>query len=285
MVNVLVTGSSGFIGKHLVSKLQLAGFNLITISHDILENGNELRAIFANYNPRIVYNLQAYGNHSTQTDEYESIRSNIVYTHNLARIAKESKVEAFIQFGSSSEYGKKKEPMNEEDVLTPNTMYGATKASATEILHYLASDSFKVCVIRPFSIYGPGEADFRFIPTIIRAIRNQEVLTIDGNAAHDWTYIDDFINGVLVSTNVLIHGKDPFTIVNVGTGQQYTNREVYEFVRQIMRKKTKVKEAKLRSYDNRHWVADNTKLKNMGWIPQNDIILGLTHTISSYETH
>lgn len=282
MANCLITGGSGFLGKHLVKKLQQAGFTLITVSHDVLDNGNELRSIFTSYKPRLVFNFQAYGNHSSQTDEFEMIKSNIVYTHNLARISKEMGVELFVQCGSSSEYGKKDDPMSEDDILEPNTMYGATKGSATLMLKTLADKKFKVVVIRPFSIYGPGEADFRFIPTVIRKIKNKELLEIDGNAVHDWTYVDDFINGVLTVSNHMLHGTERFSIVNVGTGTQYTNREVYEFIRQIMKQKTQVKEAHMRSFDTRHWVADNTKLKDLGWITQFDIVLGLKHTVASY---
>lgn len=284
MVNCLITGSHGFLGSHLTKKLQQAGFNLITISHDILENSNEVEAIFKNYKPQLVFNLQAYGNMSAQQDEFEMLRSNIIYTHNLSRLAKLYSSKLFIQFGSSSEYGLKKDPMIETDILEPNTMYGATKGAMTGILRSTASDKMKVLVIRPFSIYGPQEAEFRFIPTVIRKIKLGEELTIDGNAAHDWTYVEDFTNGVLTATNYMLHNKDIFNIVNVGTGTQYTNREVYEFIRQIMKKKTIVKDKKFRSFDSRHWVANNSKLKGMGWIPQYDIILGLKHTIAYYNS-
>lgn len=284
MASCLISGSSGFLGKHLTKKLQQAGFNLITISHDILENSNEVEAIFKNYKPQMVFNLQAYGNMSVQQDEFEMLKSNILYTHNLSRLAKLYSTKLFIQFGSSSEYGLKKDPMIETDVLEPNTMYGATKGAMTAILHSIASDKMKALVIRPFSIYGPQEAEFRFIPTVIRKIKLGEELTIDGNAAHDWTYIEDFTNGVLTATNNILHSKEVFNIVNVGTGIQYTNREIYEFIRQIMKKKTTVKDKKFRSFDSRHWVADNMKLKEMGWIPQYDIILGLKHTIAYYNS-
>lgn len=284
MISCLLTGSSGFIGTHLVKRLQTTGFNLITISHDILENGNELRAIYHNYNPKVVINMQAYGNHSTQTDDFDMIKSNIVYTHNLAKIAKESGTYLFVQFGSSSEYGSKKDPMNEDDILEPQTMYAATKASATMILRSMASDEFKVSVVRPFSIYGPGEADFRFIPTAIRKIKYGDMLSLDANAVHDWTYIDDFTNGVLTVINHVLSAKDNYTVFNIGTGKQYTNREIFSFIQSIMKKKTKVKEMKMREHDSRHWRADNTKLKEIGWIPQYDIILGLTHTIAHYAT-
>lgn len=276
MVTCCITGSNGFIGQHLVKRLQKDGVNLINLTHDVLEDGNEVRKIFINYKPQIVYNLQAYGNHSTQLDDYDAIRSNIVFTHNLALIARDTGVQTFVQFGSSSEYGRKMEPMKETDVLEPVTMYGATKSAATTMTLSMQTPQFKVVIIRPFSVYGPGEADFRFIPTIVRCLQNKEVLTLDSMAVHDWIYIDDFVDGVLLAT------QSKENIVNIGTGVQLANIQIYRFISKIMGKSTKIKEKHLRSFDGSSWVADNTRLKSLGWLPKHDIIDGLKHTIAYY---
>jgi len=276
----VITGSRGFLGQYLVKRLQHEGIELISLTHEILANGPDVKAIFLNYRPIIVYNLQAYGNHNAQDDDYEALRSNIIFTHHLARIARESGVKYFVQFGSSSEYGTKSQPMKETDSLEPTTMYGATKAAATWILRSLSTSTFRIVVVRPFSVYGPGEADFRLIPTIINKLSTREVLNLDSNAAHDWIYIDDFIDGLMAVTTAIT--KEPLGIVNIGTGIQYTNRDIYGFISKIMRKKTRIKEARLRPFDTSSWVADNTKLKSLGWLPKHDIISGLQHTVAHY---
>ncbi|WP_232361671.1 NAD-dependent epimerase/dehydratase family protein, partial [Bacillus thuringiensis] len=63
-----------------------------------------------------------------------------------------------INFGSSSEYGNKMEPIHENMLLTPVDIYGSTKAAATILAHQIASEnSINLITLRPFGIFGESE--------------------------------------------------------------------------------------------------------------------------------
>ena len=145
-----------------------------SIPHTTLEDKRKLKAFFEycweNYRePFQIVHMASYGNHSTQRDLDKTIQANIINTVNLLEVAKDYPIESIIITGTSSEYGAKESPMSEDDLLEPDTLYAAAKASQTHLSLYLAKAyNLPLVVVRPFSVYGPGEADWRFIPTIIK---------------------------------------------------------------------------------------------------------------------
>jgi nucleoside-diphosphate-sugar epimerase len=137
--------------------------------------------------------------------------------------------------------------------------------------------------IRPFSVYGEGESMHRFIPTVIDSIVNQKELDLYPDPVHDWIYIEDFIEGVLVvADNVAkLNGK----AVNIGSGKQYTNKHVYEMLCDIARKRpleTHKKNLNRPNDTNVMWQADNTVLRKLGWQAKYTLKEGLAKTYDYY---
>jgi nucleoside-diphosphate-sugar epimerase len=130
---------------------------------------------------------------------------------------------------------------------------------------------------RLFSVYGPGEAEFRFIPTIMRCIKKGEAMNL-APGMHDWIYIDDVIDALLLlqENAPYLKGKS----VNIGTGTQYDNYDV-------VRKLCDIANVTIKSLSITHlnnlrtrysWVADNTLLKSLVWIPKVSLTEGLIKT-------
>lgn len=277
---ILLTGGNGFLGSALIARL---------LPHDLRKDDNlrlvsredyykpQFKESLESFNPQIIIHMGAFGNHSTQTDELEIFEANIVKTFLLLHATKDIPYEAFLNVGSSSEYGRKTLPMNEEDKLEPLTMYGATKASGTMLARAFAKKYDKpIVTVRPFSIYGPGEADHRFIPTVIRSLTQGEELLLDPAPYHDWTYIDDFIDGVLA----VIDHVDTLAgnAVNIGTGRQYRNQEVVSMLELITGLHTKIVKTPIKRVDSSNWVADNRTLRLCGWKPKTKLMDGLRQT-------
>jgi nucleoside-diphosphate-sugar epimerase len=189
---------------------------------------------------------------------------------------------ALINFGTSSEYGRKDKPMNEEDLLEPDTLYAASKAGATLLARAWTKIYDKpIVTVRPFSVYGPEDDWGKFIMTVINCIHSRKTLTL-AKGVHDWIYINDFIDGILTVVNHAhtLRGR----VINIGTGVQYTNEEVVRIAEKVIGKKAKVQEANLiRSYDTTvSWVADNKLLKTLGWQPKFDLRKGIEETVKYY---
>lgn len=173
-----------------------------------------------------IFHLAAYGNHFGQVDHKEILRVNILYSMNLFKASGTKKV---YNFSTSSV------------MLPTRTLYSISKQTG----EWIAGTFPNVVNIRPYSVYGPGEAEHRFIPTVCRCLRNGDRMTLDESATHDWIYISDVIDAILAGHT------------NIGTGVKRTNLEIAQKLEEISGKKLNYSPGSLRSYDNENWVAPN----------------------------
>lgn len=269
MANILITGATGFLGRSLLHRLQTPENNIWSpkrgepITQELVEK----------FQPDYIYHFAA-----EIYDTSKMIDSNILFTYNLLEATKNIDFKCFMNIGSSSEYGQKFHPMREIDVLTPRTMYEATKGSVTLLCQAYSTIYDKpIVTVRPFSVYGRWEPNHRFIPTLFSKFKNKEEISIS-IGSHDFVYIDDFIDGALqvaTSDKEKIKGD----IVNLGTGVQYSNFEVYDtfcilFGYDIPMKKL---EHKWKPYDSLNWVADISYAKEKyGYQSKYNLLEGLT---------
>ena len=125
MKRVVVTGGTGFVGANLVRRLVADGHHphllvrqgfsswrvdsirdQITIHEVGLDDADRLVAAFKEIEPTWVFHLAAHGAYSWQTDEAQMHETNILGTRNVLKAAIDQGVEAFVNTGSSSEYGR-----------------------------------------------------------------------------------------------------------------------------------------------------------------------------------
>jgi nucleoside-diphosphate-sugar epimerase len=273
----LVTGSSGFIGSHLVARLKKERFEIVRVPHENLKNIKYLKEIVKSINPTHIFHLSAYGNMSNQQDEDEIIQANYINTYNLLQATKDLPYILFLNFSTSSVYGRTHRKMREYHRLKPDTLYAATKAGGEYLCRYFRKKYQKVIVnVRPFSVYGEGEADFRLIPTLLKNDMNQKQSTVvEGN--HDWIYIDDFISAIMKlvdNSGCLCHRT-----YNIGTGIMTSNKEVAD---EITADYHYIPEKKIQ--DSEVWVADTSRMTELNWKAGTSIYDGIDKVKKSYET-
>lgn len=279
---ILITGANGFIGTHLTKRLEKEGHQVYPFPRFMFSaNEQSMRDFFKGVSIDYIYHFASYGNMAQQKDEQE-IFQNIVRTWNLLQATKNIPYKAFINIGTSSEYGKKDEPMTEDMCPATDTFYGATKVSATYLSRAFAIQHCKpIVTVRPFSVYGPGEADFRFIPQIIKHLQEGKTMNVDTQANHDWIYIDDFIDGVMCVTDNAhkLFGQ----VVNIGTGMQSSNQEIITRLEAISGKKLEVNIFdNMRENDSKIWVNGSRKLYAYDWYPKTSLTKGLKKTYEYY---
>lgn len=222
-----ITGSSGFIGSHLVRKLVADGHVVVKIPRNLLGSVAALEAAFDSVPVQIVIHLAAYGNHYNQQDAKEILRTNVLYTLNVFKAAGERKV---INVSTSS-IG-----------LAKQTLYSISKRTG----EWMAGIFHDVINVRPYSVYGPGEAEHRLIPTIIRCLRDGNRMMLDEKATHDWIYIDDVVRGIIDGVALL------------GTGYSYSNLQIVQMLESISGKRLSYDKVDgLRSYDNTVWKCES----------------------------
>jgi len=272
MNKVFISGSNGFIGSYLKNRLKAEG-----IPRKFLYSGN-LDSLLEGSDT--VIHCASYGNMSWQKEISETFDANVLSTFDLLEACRKTGVKNFIFIGSSSEYGDKSELMSEEMLPETKTMYGCTKVCGTYLTrHY--SQYMNTVTIRPFSIYGEGEDNRRFIPKLIDSILNDSPFTLmDGK--HDWLHVEDFCNAVeiIIKNMSLLNGL----VINVGSGKEFSNQDVLELINIISGKKANITIAPKKLWDSNKWVANNGKIMALGWKQKISLYDGLKRVYESKRT-
>jgi len=271
MDKVLITGGHGFIATALYNKLaKSAEIFRFTRRHNLAE--------IIDFKPNIIFHLAA-----EIKKNKDMFQTNVVLTQHLLDIAKNLKdLKAFVNVGSSSEYGRKCKPISESDFLNPDTIYEATKGAASLLCRgYAQTFNLPIITARPFTIYGPNEPDYKLIPTLYNKITQSQVIDL-ASGIHDFVYIDDFVEGlVLLSQRPAKEIKGE--VANFGTGVQTTNSEVLTMMEILLNKKAIVKHVdKMRSYDSDCWVCDPRRTRFIyDWSASTSLEVGLKKYIES----
>lgn len=310
---IAVTGAAGFIGYHLSLKLMEHGNKVIGIDNindyydpalkearlsNLKKNKNfiffktdicdfeKLNDIFLSFNPKKICHLAAQaGVRYSLENPFAYQKSNNEGFLNMMEIARRYNIKNFVYASSSSVYGNnKKLPFAESDrVEKPISLYAATKRS-NELTAHCYSHLYKIpCSgLRFFTVYGPwGRPDmalFIFTKSIIEG--KPVTLFNDGKMKRNFTYVEDIIDGVI---RVLDNPK-PNEIYNIGNDRAENLLDfIYEIEKNIGKKAIR-KLAPIQPGDVTETVADISKIKSLGYIPETNIDTGIKKFVSWYKS-
>jgi len=299
---VVLTGATGFVGANLAYRLLRDGHDvhlLLRPSHQTwrlsepgagamqrhmadLRNRDSLRTVLAPIQPDWVFHLAAYGAYPTETGIDRMIDTNLAGAAALLDVCAEIGVGAFVQTGTSSEYGYKQHAASELDILEPNSHYAVTKAAATHYCQFTARQrNIHAVTLRLYSIYGPYEQPSRLIPTlIVRALQGKLPPLVAPQTARDFVYVDDAVEAMIQVANSpsLPRGST----YNVCTGRQSTIETVVSLMRGILKVDAEPEWATMtqRAWDSEVWVGSPQALqKDLGWTAATSLETGLNRTI------
>lgn len=255
----LITGSTGFIGKRLRECLITSGFAVYDLTCDIRDL-EAVRLKVKEANPHFVFHLATYGNEPQQTDPASIYGVNVLGTANLLEaIGKDTPL---IFASTSSVYGYSIIRMKEDNALAPNSHYAIAKVCAEQMIQRHCKTA---AILRLFSVYGPGEPEYRLLPTVRSRVRHKEALeTADPEAVRDFVHVDDVVDA-------FYHFRETKGIFNIGTGRQWTVRDVAELAG-IELKNTG---ANVRPWESPCWMADIYRASDFGWEAKISFIKGL----------
>jgi nucleoside-diphosphate-sugar epimerase len=265
-MNDLVAGYHGFIGSHLVELMEKQGKKVVSIPREAIIHKDRLEAFLGPLQPFRIYYLSAYGNLHGQDDihlMYEVIVNRLL---TLLEVSKDMDCQGFITTGTTSEYGYKKEPMKEDQILVPTSFYGAAKAAATHLAQAWAIQYDKpIVVYRPASVVGVREHKIHLIPTIIRSCLYKEPMEFIPEPTHDYIAVEDVVRAIALLGEKAWECKGG--IFNVGTGRQWTNQQVLTLIENITGKKANIIGLKnMRVFEKSEtWIADSSLMNSLGW--------------------
>ncbi|MDC1424864.1 NAD-dependent epimerase [Oceanospirillaceae bacterium] len=232
MRKILVTGSAGFIGFHLIQTLLKQGCSVVGIDNlndyydpqlkhsrlDILAkngkaenyqfvimdlaNRKDIEQLFSDHQFDIVINLGAQaGVRYSIENPHAYVDSNLVGFVNILEGCRHSKVKHLVYASSSSVYGMNiRQPFSTEDrVDYPISLYAATKKS-NELMAHTYSHLYGIPTtgLRFFTVYGPmGRPDMAYF-SFTKKILSGETIDVynNGEMQRDFTYIDDIVKGI-----------------------------------------------------------------------------------------
>lgn len=214
--NILITGSSGYLGgsfiKQYQDKYQFDTFSLLTQkTKDINFNGVD-----------VVLHCAALVHQKVESSYEKYHEINVEYPVKLAKLAKENGTRQFVFISTIAVYGEELETLDEHTTCKPITSYGKSKLEAEKQLLELNDDTFVVSIIRSSMVYGkdaPGNIDslaklVKKVPIIpLGRINNKRSFIYIGNLCH---LVDEVIrlrvkHGVTASGVFLASDDEPLS--------------------------------------------------------------------------
>ena len=243
MNNVLVTGATGFIGKHLVQRLSSAGYTVFGISksggsiaeHRIIPvdmtNIQALADYCADKVFDAVFHLAAAiplsFNDSTAKD---SLMANITSTLSLLEIFRQKEWSRFIYASGSSIYGRPTihHPITEYWPALSDNFYSTGKYFG-EVLceQFRIADDLCISSLRISAPYGPGQRRETVISKFVRMALQSENITLygTGQRRQDFTYVDDVVEAFMSACQKKARG-----VFNITSGVSVSMKELAETI-------------------------------------------------------
>jgi GDP-L-fucose synthase len=193
-MNILITGSDGFIGRNLSQQLKQFGHNIYCINKNScnLLDQSSVDNFFRTNNTR--YNLIIHtaieGGRRTKIDNPDIVYNNLLMLYNL--LSYQSYYECIISFGSGAELDRRYDINSHSINRYPIDPYGLSKS----IIDKLCVIEDKLCNFRLYNCFGVDEQPDRMIRANIIRYLNKENIIIQQNRRMDFFYIDDL--GLLI---------------------------------------------------------------------------------------
>lgn len=242
-MKILVTGATGFVGRHVIQKLSNQHELYCLVRHpdaSLTRLGCSVIQADLQYtlNPSSLPEKMdaiihlASVNAAFPDQANESFAVVIASTQHLLDYGRRAGIQHFIYASSGSVYGFGTRPWREEDPLQVPTFYAVNKYCA-ELLVSSYAQCFYTCVLRLFFPYGPGQIGRR-IPMVIERIKEGKPVTIvnDGKPRINPIYIDDVVRVIEGALNL-----ERSTVVNVAGDQVVDMKELAFLIGKIMKRK------------------------------------------------
>jgi len=274
--SILITGATGFIGKHLVKKIP--NYNIA-----VDQNGKNIdlrirKEVLKIKRSDIVIHLAGKIPSEKNYSKNIFFEHNFLGTLNILEYCIKKKVKKII-FVSSYVYGNpKKNPISEKHQIKPHNTYTKSKVLSEELCKiYAEKYKIEIIILRPFNIFGNLQKDNSLISNIIKSIKNNSHITIiNKNNKRDYLFIDDLIEVIIK----LINYECKFEIFNIGSGKSYSFENIIQLFEKKSKKKIKRKYKISKENSIPKIQADITKIKKeIKWNPKYTLVEGIEKII------
>lgn len=306
-MKLLVTGGCGFIGSnfiHIMLKehddIEIINLDKLTYcgnAENLSDIKDDSRYSFVKGDicdsslvQDIMEKVDSVVNFAAETHVDRSIKypddfimTNISGVKTLLEESKKVGIERFIQIGTDEVYGSVKEGLSkEDDPLKPNSPYSATKAAGDLLaLSYYTTYEVPVIVVRSSNNFGPYQFPEKLIPLFLTNLIDGLKVPLygDGKNIRDWLFVEDNCRGI---ASILKDGKEG-EVYNIGGGKYLSNLDLTQNILNVMDKGDgSIEYVNDRPGHDRRYALDSSKIRTLGWNPENDFSENLERTVRWY---
>lgn len=291
-MRIIIIGSEGFIGQHCIKHFLRSGHQVIGCDLLNIKPAYEYFQI-SRFNPDYENIFQsncfdicinAAGNGSVPVSIEKPLLDFEANVYDNLRLLEQIRLHQptckYVYLSSAAVYGNPELPVKENNEIRPVSPYGWHKFQAEQICkEYSSLYDITTIVLRPFSVFGPGLKK-QIIWDLFNKFTKTEKVEVygTGKESRDFVFITDLIQAM---DYVLQNISNTHEVYNIASGKEIFIEEV---VNQIATKLGKSKDdyffnGFIRQGDPINWVADISKLTNIGFVPAIAFEEGLNETI------
>lgn len=301
MNSLFIAGHRGLVGSAILRELQRRGFhNLITRTHSELDltQPDAVRRFFAEARPEVVVLAAARVGGIKANNDYpvEFLLDNLKIQNNVIESAHEFDVRKLLFLGSSCIYPKfAPQPIPESALLTgalepTNDAYALAKIAGIKLCQSYAREYGRNFIsVMPCNMYGQGDnfdlETSHVLPALLRKIHEaktsnarQVVLWGTGNPRREFLFNEDLAAAAVF----LLEKYDSPEIINVGTGEDVTIRELAELIRDIVGFNGDLTFDTSKPDGTPRKLLDVSRIKALGWSPAVSLREGIERTYRWY---
>lgn len=303
--DVLVLGSTGFIGRWVVRALARAGARVHLAARDVsaarslrqsvraegdvlaldATNPEGVSGWIRDVRPCVTFNLVGYGVGAGERDEAQALRINGGFVRSLCELLSGADAAwpgaTLVHAGSQLEYGPIGGRLEEDAVEAPDTIYGRSKLEGTRAVRAAASQGLRGITVRLFNVYGAGEREGRLLPSLVAvAGTGRSVDLTAGLQELDFVYVEDVAEGLI---RLGAAKAPPGSVVNLATGVltrvrdfALTAADALEMPRELLR----FGSLPARANEMRYEPVSTARLRRLtGWTPQTTVAEGIRRAL------
>ena len=298
--SILITGSTGMVGRNAVEFLQALGYDIIAPKRSELDlsNAEHVKMYFKSHKIDIILHAAGLvgGIQANIQRPYSFLYQNAQIALNVINAAIEQSIKQFINLGSSCMYPKDCQNELTEDMIlsgpleTTNEGYAIAKIMSYKLCDFAKSEfGFNYKTLIPCNLYGKYDnfhpLKSHLIPAVIRKIHHATKFnkTVEiwgsGNARREFMFVDDLIDFI----NWSINNYDELpSLINVGLGTDCSVMEYYEIIADIVGFKGKFIHDLSKPEGMNRKLCSVKKQNDLGWKPKHTLTEGLQKTYNFY---
>lgn len=294
MAKIMVLGHKGMVGSAIARLLRYKKHEVMTVDVDLRSQAQSHKIFIDKPDYVFICAAKVGGILANNNNPVDFLYDNGMIIMNVLRLAHQAEIQNLMYLGSSCIYPKlAPQPMKEEHLLTgllepTNEAYAIAKIAGIKMCEaYRRQYGRNYISVMPTNLYGVGDKydleNSHVLPALIRKAyeaRQAESMTVwgTGNARREFLYVDDLAEACVF----LMEKEYAGGLINIGTGQDITIRELAETVCKVVGFKGRLEFDTSKPDGTPRKLLDVSKINDLGWKARTPLAEGINQTFKDF---